>query len=200
MAVVQAACRCDLAQVSYFTILNSMLIRRVISVISWHTVCLRLHVSGSRKGFQSQFTFYGVSYFRSMRDVVLMLPSWIGGISLIAFNLWVKTEAHNVVKDYGWYWGDCFFQRGALIFDGVFELAPHPMYSIGMQSLSYLFKRVEANSLLGYAGYYGLSLIVGSYPILFVSLTAHTAQFAFLLFFENPRKFVVISICLILKP
>ncbi|KAG8991267.1 phosphatidylethanolamine N-methyltransferase [Tulasnella sp. JGI-2019a] len=94
---------------------------------------------------------------------------WTGGLTLIAFNMWVKMEAHHVVKDYGWYWGDVFFERGALVFDGIFECAPHPMYSIG------------------YSFFYGLSMIVGSYLVLFVSLAAHAAQFAFLLGFENPH-------------
>lgn len=48
-------------------------------------------------------------------------------------------------------------------------MAPHPMYSIG------------------YAGYYGISMMAASYDVLFISILAHAAQFAFLVVVENPH-------------
>ncbi|KAK6909186.1 hypothetical protein I203_103203 [Kwoniella mangroviensis CBS 8507] len=111
-------------------------------------------------------------HFPTNHSVPLHILRWAFGWSLILFNLWVKMDAHRVVKDYAWYWGDAFWMmvmQNDLVFDGVYEIAPHPMYSVG------------------YAGYYGLSMVVGSYTVLFVSLAAHAAQFAFLLWFENPH-------------
>ncbi|ORY45887.1 hypothetical protein BCR33DRAFT_696905 [Rhizoclosmatium globosum] len=108
---------------------------------------------------------------------------------LLLINYGIKMEGNRVVSDFAWYWGDFFFfqvseppptsgassttssssnqNTNPTAESSSFELAPHPMYSVG------------------YIGFYATALIAKSYTVFFVSLGAHISQILFFFFVES---------------
>lgn len=100
----------------------------------------------------------------------LDVVAYLVGLLLCVFNVWAKSDAHRVLGDYAWYWGDFFFLIDKeLVFDGIFQMFPHPMYTVG-----YFF-------------YYGTCLLTRSYSMLYISVLAHISQLVFLVLVENPH-------------
>ena len=96
----------------------------------------------------------------------------VGAVLLIGVNIWTKYDALARIKDYAWYWGDFFFfvvSNQELQFGGVFDLVPHPMYTIG------------------YVLLYGLALIAASYTLFVVAALGHACQMLFLFIVEEPH-------------
>ena len=117
------------------------------------------------------YLLLGIKCFHLPTELTwLVVLQYAVGVFLGVFNWWAKVDAHRCIGEYCWYWGDFFFRKEMqLTFDGIFELFPHPMYTVG------------------YSLYYGYSLICRSYTMLFVSLLAHGLQLTFLFVVEEPH-------------
>eukprot|EP01061_Rhynchopus_euleeides_P003561 TRINITY_DN12830_c0_g1_i1.p1 TRINITY_DN12830_c0_g1~~TRINITY_DN12830_c0_g1_i1.p1 ORF type:complete len:576 (+),score=270.60 TRINITY_DN12830_c0_g1_i1:42-1730(+) len=117
------------------------------------------------------YLVFAVVYCRVPESIGLLdIMFYLVGAGLIVFALWSKADAHRVLGNFAWYWGDFFFVLdGDLTFDGIFQMFPHPMYTVG------------------YCFYYGLSLVSQSYVVFYWSVIAHIMQMVFLVFVENPH-------------
>lgn len=119
------------------------------------------------------YILLGLKYFNvpGWSDLTpLVFLQYAVGLFLCLFNYWAKVDAHRCIGEFCWFWGDFFFRKDLhLTFDGIFELFPHPMYTVG------------------YSLYYGYSLLARSYPLLFCSLLAHCCQLLFLVLVEEPH-------------
>lgn len=105
----------------------------------------------------------------SLASPVDMLSLFVGAASIV-FTLWSKSDAHRVIGDFAWYWGDFFFLLDKnLTFDGIFQMFPHPMYTVG------------------YTFMYGVPIMAKSYTLFYMSVLGHLCQLAFLAFVENPH-------------
>eukprot|EP01064_Diplonema_japonicum_P025813 TRINITY_DN3723_c1_g2_i1.p1 TRINITY_DN3723_c1_g2~~TRINITY_DN3723_c1_g2_i1.p1 ORF type:complete len:575 (+),score=122.64 TRINITY_DN3723_c1_g2_i1:51-1775(+) len=117
------------------------------------------------------YLVFAVVYFEIPESIGLGdIMFYVIGLLLMAFAAWSKSDAHRVLGNFAWYWGDFFFLlEGELNFDGIFQMFPHPMYTVG------------------YCFYYGLSLVSQSYVVFYCSVFAHICQMVFLVLVENPH-------------
>ena len=99
-------------------------------------------------------------------SVAQILGSFIFGMC----SLWAKMDAHRILGDFGWYWGDFFFKVDKeMVFDGVFQMFPHPMYTAG------------------YGFMYAAPIFAMNFMIYYVTLFSHGCQILFLIFVEEPH-------------
>ena len=73
----------------------------LILMLDFITFCCVVYCSAIKDDYQ----------FINNQSFWLVYSRIVLGSGLILFNLWVKVNAHNTIKDYAWYWGDFFFRQ-----------------------------------------------------------------------------------------
>lgn len=113
-------------------------------------------------------------------DLLNETPEWlciganytamIFGMLLGLMSVMGKRAAFDVIGHYAWFWGDFFYGLDLeLKFDGIFDIAPHPMYTVG------------------YGWMYGLALMTGSSHVAALAFGSHFLQILFLIVVEDPH-------------
>merc|ERR1711871_263196 len=58
--------------------------------------------------------------------------AYVFGTILASASVLGKHSAFKVIGHYAWFWGDFFYGLDMeLKFDGIFDIVPHPMYTVG---------------------------------------------------------------------
>lgn len=150
-----------------------ILARFVINVVLPNDVWAFCLAAARFADFEALFSFSDNSQQQCDWSQKICLSNYIIypiGIALMITSLMGKVSAHHVIGQFAWFWGDFFFKVDQeLTFDGIFELTPHPMYTVG------------------YGWAYAVGLLSRSYAVLALAMGSHLCQMLFLQFVETPH-------------